>query len=103
MVCVAIGSSTIVEQAVSIDNRGFGTLNSTFMTIGEPMAVDSRIAANILLRSNATVSVQLDFKLVSMCAFLNSTKDFLGLCLILRQEGFGGFENCMCIRTAIAK
>ena len=110
MVGVAIGRSMIIEQAVAIDNRGFGTLDGTPRTIGEPMAVDRRcsvpigaIAAQILLRSKATVSVQLDFKLISMGAFLNGTTDFLGLCLILRQEGFGGFENCMCIRTAIAK
>lgn len=90
MVCVTIGSSMIVEQAVAIDDRGSRALYGTFTAIGEAIAIDSRcssaIGANatkVLLHSRVTVSVQLDFKLVSMCAFLNSSKSFLGLCLIL--------------------
>ena len=90
MVCVAIGSSTIIEQAVAIDDRGFRALYGTQKAIGEAITIDSRcsstigaIATKFFVDSRATVSVQLDLKLVSMSAFLNSPKNLLGLCLIL--------------------
>ena len=54
------------------------------------MAIDSKCSGvigatttSIFLDSEATVPVQLDFKLVSMCTFLDRANDSLGLCLIL--------------------
>ena len=80
----------IVEQAVPIDHRDFRVLYGTPTAIREPMTIDSKysgaigaVAAFIFLASTATVSVQRGFELVSMCALLNRTQYFLGLCVIL--------------------
>lgn len=88
--CVAVGSRMIVKQTVSIDDRGFRALYGISTAVGEPMAIDSKCSGvigatttSIFLDSEATVPVQLDFKLVSMCTFLDRANDSLGLCLIL--------------------